>query len=147
MDASVLTTEIEDALRAQLALSGDDPAIGGAAEALLASLAPAVERAVMRLAEETAEEVAAQLPERTVAVEVREGVPMLIVRNAAESVTVDTEDLEARITLRLSEKLKTVLEDAAGEDGDSVNTFVVKTLTTKARERGVGHRYSGTIQT
>ena len=72
---------------------------------------------------------------------------MLIVHDDAEPVTVDTEDLEARITLRLSETLKAVLEDAAGEAGDSVNTYVVKTLTSKARERGTGRRFSGTIET
>lgn len=147
MDATVLIAEIEDSLRAQLSLSGDDPAVAGAAEALLASIGPAAERAVMRLAEETAEEVAAQLPNRTVAVELREGAPMLIVHDDVEPVTVDTDDLEARITLRLSETLKTVLEDAAGEAGDSVNTYLVKTLTTKARERSTGRRFSGTIET
>ncbi|MEN8233325.1 MAG: DUF1778 domain-containing protein [Actinomycetota bacterium] len=147
MDTSVLTAEIEDALRAQLGLSGDDPAIAAAGDALLVSLAPAVERAVMRLAEETAGEVGAQLPGKSVGVELREGVPMLIVREASGPVTVDTDDLEARITLRLSENLKGLLEDAAGESGDSVNAYVVKTLTTKARERGKGRRYSGTIET
>jgi hypothetical protein len=74
-------------------------------------------------------------------------VPVLAVRSAETSVVIDTDDLEARITLRLSEKLKGVLEDAADESGDSMNAFVVKTLTTKARERGKGRRYTGRIET
>jgi len=147
MDASLVTMEIEKAVQTQLELTGDDAAIAGAAEALLASLGPAVERAVLRLAETTAEEVAAQLPGRAVGVEIRDGIPMLIVRDAADPITVDADDLEARITLRLSEKLKSVLEDAAGEAGDSVNAYVVKTLTSKARERGAGQRFSGRIET
>jgi hypothetical protein len=101
----------------------------------------------MRLAEQAAAEAEAQLPGRSVGVELREGVPVLAVRSAETSVVIDTDDLEARITLRLSEKLKGVLEDAADESGDSMNAFVVKTLTTKARERGKGRRYTGRIET
>lgn len=147
MDASIVTSEIERALNAQLRLTGEDPAVADAAEAILLGLEPAIERAVMRLAEQAAAEADAQLPGREVGVELREGVPMLAIRDSEASVVVDTDDVEARITLRLSEKLKGVLEDAADESGDSMNTFVVKTLATKAKERGAGRRYSGTIQT
>jgi hypothetical protein len=77
----------------------------------------------------------------------REGAPVLVVQGDDNGVRIDTDDLEARITLRLSEKLKGVLEDAAGEAGESANTFVVKTLTGKTKERGAGRRYSGIIET
>ncbi len=147
MDASIITTEIERALNAQLRLAGEDSAVADAAEAILAGLEPAIERAVMRLAEQAAGEAESQLPGRSVGVELREGAPVLVVREAQASVAIDTDDLEARITLRLSEKLKGVLEDAADEAGDSMNAFVVKTLTSKARERGSGRRYTGTIET
>ena len=147
VDASIVTTEIERALNAQLRLAGEDSAVADAAEAILVGLEPAIERAVMRLAEQAAAEVEAQLPGRSVGVELREGVPVLAVRDAETSVVIDTDDLEARITLRLSEKLKGVIEDAADESGDSMNAFVVKTLTTKARERGKGRRYTGRIET
>ena len=147
MDATVVMTEIEESLAAQLRLAGDDPQVAEAAEAIMAGLEPAINRAVMHLAEQAASEVDAQLAGQRVGVELREGAPVLIVRGNDETVRVDTDDLEARITLRLSEKLKGVLEDAAGEAGESVNTFVVKTLTGKAKERGTGRRYSGTIET
>jgi hypothetical protein len=147
VDASIVTTEIERALNAQLRLAGEDSVVADAAEAILLGLEPAIERAVMRLAEQAAGEAEAQLPGRSVGVEVHEGVPVLAIRDAETSVTIDTDDLEARITLRLSEKLKGVLEDAADESGDSMNAFVVKTLTSKARERGTGRRYTGTIET
>jgi hypothetical protein len=140
-------TEIEQALSAQLRIAGEDSTVADAAETILIGLEPAVERAVMRLAEQAAGEAEAQLPGRSVGVELREGAPVLVVREAESSVVIDTDDLEARITLRLSEKLKGVLEDAADESGDSMNTFVVKTLTSRARERGKGRRYKGTIET
>ena len=147
MDARVVMTEIEESLNAQLRLAGDDPQVVEAGEAILAGLEPAIDRAVMHLAEQAASEVGAQLTGQRVGVELREGAPVLIVSGDEEVVRVDTDDLEARITLRLSEKLKAVLEDAAGEAGESVNTLVVKTLASKARERGTGRRYSGTIET
>ncbi len=148
MDASIVTTEIERALNAQLRLVGEDSVVvADAAEAILVGLEPAIERAVMRLAEQAAGEAEAQLPGRSVGVEIREGVPVLAIREAEGSVSIDTDDLEARISLRLSEKLKGILEDAADESGDSMNAFVVKTLTSKAKERGTGRRYSGTIET
>ena len=147
MDANIVMTEIERALNAQLRIAGEDSAVADAAEAIMVGLEPAIERAVMRLAEQAADEVEAQLPGRTVGVELREGAPVLAVRDPETSLTIDTDDLEARITLRLSEKLKGVLEDAADESGDSMNAFVVKTLTSKASERSSGRRYTGTIET
>ena len=147
MDARVVMTEIEESLNAQLRLAGDDPQIAEAGEAIMAGLEPAIDRAVMHLAEQAAGEIDAQLPHQRVGVELREGAPVLIVRGNEDTVRIDTDDLEARITLRLSEKLKGVLEDAAGEAGESVNTFVVKTLSGKAKERVAGRRYSGTIET
>jgi ribosomal protein L12E/L44/L45/RPP1/RPP2 len=112
----------------------------------MASLEPAIDRAVMHLAEQAATEVDAQLVGQRVGVELREGAPVLVVQRN-EDVKIDTDDLEARITLRLSENLKKVLEDAAMEAGESVNTFVVKTLKGRANERGSGRRYSGRIET
>ena len=147
MDARVVMAEIEESLSAQLRLAGDDPQVVEAGEAIMAGLEPAIDRAVMHLAEQAAIEVDAQLPNQRVGVELREGAPVLVVHGGEDTVRINTDDLEARITLRLSEKLKGVLEDAAGEAGESVNTFVVKTLTGKAKERGTGRRYSGTIET
>ena len=147
MDASVVMAEIEDSLAAQLRLAGDDPQVLEAGEAILTGLEPAIDRAVMHLAEQAAGEIDAQLTGQRVGVELREGAPVLVVRRDEDPVTIATDDLEARITLRLSEQLKGVLEDAAGETGESVNTFVVKTLTSKAKQRGKGRRYTGTIET
>lgn len=147
MDASVVMSEIEASLAAQVRLAGDDPQVAEAGEAILAGLEPAIDRAVMHLAEQAAGEIDAQLAGYRVGVELREGAPVLVVHQQEDKVTISTDDLEARITLRLSEQLKGVLEDAAGETGESVNTFVVKTLASKAKQRGKGRRYTGTIET
>lgn len=147
MDARVVMIEIEESLNNQLQLAGGDPHVVEAGEAIMAGLEPAIDRAVLHLAEQAASEVDAQLVGQRVGVELREGAPVLVVQGDDNGVRIDTDDLEARITLRLSEKLKGVLEDAAGEAGESVNTFVVKTLTGKTKERGAGRRYSGIIET
>jgi molybdopterin-guanine dinucleotide biosynthesis protein len=147
MDIEATIREIEGAVEAQLRLTGDDPVVAEAAEGLMAALEPAVRQAVARLAEQAAAEVSAQLPDHSVDVVIVEGEPSLVVRTVSETVTVSTDDLEARLTVRLPTELKQHLELAAGELGDSVNTYVVKTLTTKTKAKGASTRFRGTINT
>lgn len=147
MDISAIVVEVEEALTAQLALVGDDPAVVRAGEAMIGALQPAIERAALRLAEQAAEEVDAQLPGKEVTVRLQEGTPIMSVVDTGAPITIDTDELEARITLRLSDKLKSVLEEVAGEAGDSVNSYVVKMLTSKTRDQATGRRFSGTIET
>ena len=147
MDISAVVVEVEDALTGQLQLVGDDPAVVRAGEVMIGALQPAIERAALRLAEQAAEEVDAQLPDKAVTVRLQEGTPILTVEDSGTPITIGTDELEARITLRLSNKLKGVLEEMAGESGDSVNSYVLKTLTSKTRDRTTGRRFSGTIET
>jgi len=147
VDISAVVVEVEDALTGQLQLVGDDPAVVRAGEVMIGALRPAIERAALRLAEQAAEEVDAQLPDKAVTVRLQEGTPILTVEDSGTPITIGTDELEARITLRLSDKLKSVLEEMAGESGDSVNSYVLKTLTSKTRDRTTGRRFSGTIET
>jgi Arc/MetJ family transcription regulator len=147
VDVTTIIDEVDEALRAQLTLVAGDEAIATAGEAIIAALQPALERAAYHLAEQAAEEVDAQLPGRSVSVRLQEGSPTLTVEEDDEPATIDTDSLEARLTLRLSDKLKAVLEEVANESGDSVNTYVVKTLASKTRHRSTGRRFSGTIET
>ncbi len=105
-----------------------------AAGQLLAALGPALRQAAMELAQQAAAEVGAQLGDREVEVVLSDGEPVLRVvdRNGTAAPGPDEEDFDARITLRLPPSLKGLVEDAAGRSGDSVNTWVVKTLTSKA---------------
>lgn len=149
MDIESVVQQVRRIAEAQLRIAGDDPAVAAAGEAVLIALEPALRQAASALAEQAAAEVAAQLPENTVDVVLSEGQPTLVVRRTGESVTVNTEDLGARMTVRLPEDLKDDLELAASELGDSVNTFVVKALagSAKALKRSSGSTFEGTIET
>ena len=147
MDITTIVDEVEEALRGQLGLAGDDPAVVRAGDVVIGALQPALERAALHLAEQAAEEVDAQLPGKTVSVRLQEGTPILSVDDNDDPIRIDTDELEARITLRLSDKLKGLLEEVADESGDSVNSYVVKTLTSKTRDRSTGRRFKGTIET
>jgi predicted HicB family RNase H-like nuclease len=149
MDTHSAAARFEAALSQQLAMAGD-PAVEAAGRALQATLAPATRQLAMELAEQAANEVAAQLPDHEVDVVLREGEPSLVVRVPAERAGAHTsdEDLQARITLRLPPSLKAMIEESAGDMGDSVNSFVLKTLSARAaRAGGVGRRVQGTVQT
>ncbi|MEX1006104.1 MAG: toxin-antitoxin system HicB family antitoxin [Acidimicrobiia bacterium] len=131
--APVLTT-FEAAISTQLAVAGADATMEAAASQLLAALEPALRQVGMELAQQAAEEVSAQLGDRTVEVVIADGEPQLRVSPPSEvdSPTLE-EEFDARITLRLPPTLKGLVESAADETGDSVNTWVVKTLTSGAR--------------
>jgi predicted HicB family RNase H-like nuclease len=58
------------------------------------------------------------------------------------------EDVSARITLRLSEGLKSRLEQGAAADGVSVNSFIVRVLergasSNRSRQGRTGNRLRG----
>lgn len=142
MDISVVMTELEDAVSRQLALSGDDPDITEAAAALTSVLEPALRQAGSTLAEQASLEVGAQLPDYRVSVVIVDGEPQIQIQPRDVDVELTTGSHEARLTVRLPEHLKTLLEHAAGEGGDSVNTYVVNTLASKAKtsKGGRGNR-------
>lgn len=145
--APVLTT-LEAAVSTQLAVAGADPTMEAAASQLLAALEPALKQVGMELAQQAAEEVGAQLGDRTVDVLMVDGEPQLRVSQPSdpEPSTME-EDFDARITLRLPPSLKGLVETAADETGDSINTWVVKTLTSGARKSTkVGRTVRGTFE-
>ena len=133
MDTASVRATLEAALADQVGLTGADPSVALAAEALLTALGPALAQAGLRLAEQAAVEVGAQLPDHDVDVVVRDGEPELVVRMAEQEVAYAAEDLEARLTLRLPTVLKAELEEAAGSAGDSINAYVVKALSARKR--------------
>ena len=71
-----------------------------------------------------------------------DGEPQIQIQPRDVDVELTTGSHEARLTVRLPEHLKTLLEHAAGEGGDSVNTYVVNTLASKAKtsKGGRGNR-------
>jgi hypothetical protein len=133
---------VEAALVSQATVASSDPAVEAAVDQLVAALAPALHVAAMEIAEQAAAEVRAQLPEHIVDVLLTDGDPALRIGEAPRvGEPRQAEDLDARITLRLTPTLKQLIEDAAQHSGDSVNAWVVEALGKRARQRGRGKHY------
>ena len=147
MDISTVLTELEAAVHRQLGLTADDPDITEAASALMGVLEPALRQAGTTLAEQAALEVGAQLPDHRVNVVIADGEPQLQVQPRDTDAELTSGSNEARLTVRLPENLKLLLEDAAVDVGDSVNSYVVNALASKAKppKRDRGNRIRTTI--
>ena len=134
---------VEATLVSQATVASSDPAVEAAVNQLVAALGPALHVAAMEIAEQAAAEVRAQLPDHTVDVVLSDGDPALRVGEAPRVAdSRQAEDLDARITLRLTPTLKQLIEDAAQNSGDSINAWVVDALGKRARQRGRGKHYS-----
>ncbi|MGQ0847710.1 MAG: toxin-antitoxin system HicB family antitoxin [Actinomycetota bacterium] len=139
MQTSAVIHNLETSLQDQLALvAGSDPAIEAASRALLNAIRPALREAALELANQAAEEVRAQLPGHRVDLTLADGEPTLRIVPDESTIPSVEGDFDARITLRLPPTIKDIIERAATDTGDSVNTWVVKTLAGKA-----GHGHGG----
>ena len=149
MNTEAAIVAFEEALATQVSLG--DERVEEAATALLAALRPALDRLALTVVEEAAAEVSAQLPDAEVRVVMEGGQPSLTIDSADTDLdtTAFRDDLEARLTLRLPSGLKDLIEDSAGDAGDSVNAHVVETLhkSLQRSRRAAGRRISGTIET
>jgi hypothetical protein len=130
MDSTLIESEIREALDTQKALSGDET-VAAAAELLLQVLGPALRGATHTLATQASQELNAQFGYERVTVSLEDGDPILQVTDNASAASVSTSDLDARITVRLPDALKEAIELAANDDGDSVNTLILKTLSSR----------------
>ena len=147
MHVQTAVSRVESALQTQLQLGGADPAVENAAQLLQAVLEPAIRQAAMELAQQAAEEVAAQLPDRRVDLVVVDGDPTLLVSaDVGGQVSATDDEYEARITLRLPQSLKSLVEQAADTSDESINSWVVKALASRARARSGGQHFTGVIE-
>ncbi len=135
---------LENAVATQVRLGGDD--LAGIADQLLEALRPSLRQTLMEVLEAAATEISSQLPGQRVEIRIREGDPELLVTDVDPSSTdtIETETLEARLTLRLPDSLKSVIEDAAENSGDSINSWIVGALRSKTHTR-VGSHVKTTI--
>lgn len=149
MDTSIAMTRLETAMEQQVLVAGGDEEMETMVTTLLATLEPVVHQIALDLAEQAAAEVAAQLSGHEIDVVLSEGEPVLRVRSADAEEDLAAESLDARITLRLPPTLKEHVEVAAGETGESVNSWLVKALSSQARSRARSgrRRITGTIET
>jgi Protein of unknown function (DUF1778) len=138
---------LQASLVSQVALTANDPAVDAAVGQLVEALGPALQVAVMELAEQAAAEVRAQLPGHQVDVVLADGDPTLRITEVPITAEARSaaEDLDARITLRLTPTLKQLVEEAAQQAGDSVNAWVMDTLGQRAGRKaakGRGKQYT-----
>ncbi|MGH8871563.1 MAG: DUF1778 domain-containing protein [Acidimicrobiia bacterium] len=141
---------MEATVEAQLRLA--DPELAALGSELLEVLRPAIRLTLMEVLEMAAHEVNGQLAGQRVEIRLVDGEPELTVRSDDSSIPPppppsagETGDAEARITLRLPGYLKDLIAEAADVAGDSVNSFVVDALRSKAYERAPSESVRKTI--
>ncbi|HUO45389.1 MAG TPA: toxin-antitoxin system HicB family antitoxin [Acidimicrobiia bacterium] len=132
MQTSAVLHNLETAIETQLALAGSDPSIEMAGRALISALGPALREAAFDLANQAAEEVRAQLGGHRVDLTLVDGEPTLRISSDEPPMSAPEEEFDARITLRLPPSIKEIVEQAATDSGDSVNSWVVKALAGRA---------------
>jgi Protein of unknown function (DUF1778) len=145
MQVQPIIKAVQAALTDQGSLAGGDVAVEEAIDHLVAALGPAIRQAAMDLAEQAACEVRAQLPDRTVDLILSDGDPALRIAEASVAAeSSPSEDLDARITLRVTPSLKTLIESAAETTGASVNSWVLDALSRRARKPQPGQGFRTT---
>jgi predicted DNA binding CopG/RHH family protein len=141
---------VVEGLRSDVVAVGElgDDAVAEVAERIADVLGRAVPGRVLDLLSQAAAELAATLPDGRVDLRVAgDDVEMVYVEDESRPVG-EGEDLSARITLRLSEGLKSRLEQDAAADGVSVNSFIVRALergasSNRSRQGRAGSRLRG----
>ena len=136
--------EIETAVDNQVRIGA--PELADVATELMSALRPALERTLLGVIQETAAEISAQLVGQTVEVRLSEGEPSLVITDERRKLTDDQEEFEARVTLRLPNSLKALIEESATSAGDSMNGWVVDALRTRAGRRTSGSHIEETFQ-
>lgn len=147
MDTTMAMARLQGAIEQQVLVAGGDAEVEAAARAILGALEPAVRQLAYDLAEQAAAEVSGQLGGYDVDVILNSGEPAIRVRAREASEAPAGESLDARITLRLPPTLKELIESAAEERGESLNSWLVKTISIKADARGKSRTIQGTIET
>jgi hypothetical protein len=133
---------------ANVAGIGDD-AIAEAARRISTALESSLRLRLMDALGEAAAELTNQLPDGHVEVRVSGGEPELVyVPEPGAPPPTSLEDLSARITLRLPETLKAIVDAAAQEAGVSANTWLLQQITRSAdpttrRSHPGGRRMTG----
>jgi hypothetical protein len=125
-----------------------DEAVAEAARRIAAALESSLRLRLTDALGEAAAELTNQLPDGHVEVRVSAGEPELVyVPDPGAPPPSGLEDLTARITLRLPETLKTIVDAAAQEAGVSANTWLLQQITRSAdpkrRNQPGGRRMTG----
>lgn len=154
MQLSHAITNLESAVETQLRVAGPEMAEAGAQ--LMAALKPAITQSMMEVVNMAVTEISSQLDTQTIDIKLVDGDPELVVSDDPSATpppppppSPGNEDAdEARITVRLPGYLKDLIANEAESTGDSINSYVVDVLNTRARKRHSSHgtHHKGTIQ-
>jgi hypothetical protein len=124
-----------------------DEAVAEAARRISTALESSLRLRLMDALGEAAAELTNQLPDGHVEVRVTGGEPELVYVPEPGAPPPGLEDLTARITLRLPETLKSIVDTAAQEAGVSANTWLLQQITRSAdpskRRHPGGRRMTG----
>ena len=121
---------------------GDD-AVADAARRISAALEPSLRLRLMDVLGEAAAELTNQLPNGHIEVRIAGGDPELLYVEEQGAPMPSTDDsLSARVTLRLPETLKAIIDAAAQDAGVSANTWLLQQISRSAnpQRRGPGGR-------
>jgi hypothetical protein len=125
-----------------------DETVAEVADRIAAMLVRSASSRILDLLSEAASELSAELPEGRVEIRlVGDDLEFVYVDERAPTQEPEAE-LTARVTLRLSDQLKARVEESAGRDGLSVNSWILRTLergtsTSKVRTVRGGSRLRG----
>ncbi len=117
-----------------------DEAAADAARRISAALEPSLRLRLMDVLGEAALELTGQLPDGHVEVRLAGGDPELVyVEERSEPVASGDDSLSARVTLRLPETLKSIIDMAAQEAGVSANTWLLQQISRSTNPKRRGH--------
>ena len=134
-----------EALQQDLAAvaSMGDEATADAARRIAAALEPSLRLRLMDVLGEAAVELTGQLPNGHIDVRMSGGEPELVyVEEQGAPIATGDDSLSARVTLRLPEALKAIIDAAAQDAGVSANTWLLQQISRSANpsRRGPGGR-------
>lgn len=142
------TAPFIEALRREVdaAVASDDAATAAVVQRLASSLEASAHLWLLDAATQAAAHLSTQLAEGHVEVRLDGRDPQLVYVPSPEPAPSGDEALDARITLRLPEALKSQVERWASEEGLSVNTWLVRAIArggTKPSRHVPGRRMVG----
>src|SRR5919204_2595905 len=141
MNVAAFVEALQQDLQRVAGVGGD--AVAQAAQRIATALEPSLRLRLMDLLGEAAVELTSQLPDGRVDVRLAGGEPELVyVEERSEQMPSAEDALSARVTLRLPETLKSIIDAAAQEAGVSANTWLLQQISRSAhpQRRGPGGR-------
>jgi HicB family len=144
MDLRPYLDTLRSDIEAAAALGGPD--LKEAAALLAGALEASLQLRILDLLNEAALDLSGQIGSGHVEVRLSGREVQLVFSADHADAPASEDDLTARITLRLPERLKELAEAAAAREGISVNAWLVRTIARSVERRPTGQRLRGFAQ-